>query len=260
MSEMPPTNGHSILARAKSHNKFAHRKLSVDELLKFFGQSLDTLAELVAVYDNGYSPIVFQIAVEIQKILCEGGLAARLRGERKFLSSANDVDDGNLMPRYPLVAGRVGGRPPELQYLPAFLSPGENAEKPRSLPFREWWGREAIYRASAAEPGSAPGMIPVNDTPNVPFAKRETLTRREIIGMIRDKLGAHQDNELPTVLDDLQSGLNYVAIIYQDDDGREWHTDNGTLPISIPPIAAMVRQIAHEVLVAYDRADSPAAA
>lgn len=245
------------MARSKSYAKFVHRKLSVDELLKLSGQSLDTLSQLVAVYDQGYTPIVFQIAVEVQKILCEGGLAVRLRGERKFLSSANDVDDGNLMPRYPLVAGRAGGTPPVLKYVPSFLSPDKGAEKSRSLVFRDWWDREAIYRASAAEPGSPPGMIPVNDTPTVPFTKRETLTRRETIGMIRDKLGAHQDDELPTVLDDLQSGLNYISIVLESSDGSELRTDDGTLPITVPPIAAMVRQIAHEVLVAYDR-DDPA--
>jgi hypothetical protein len=241
----------------KSFSDFHHRKLGEDELRKMVETNLDTLQQLVRVYDAGYSIIAFAMATEIQKILGENAWTVKLRGRLRFGSTVPDQGRSQLNAFHPLVGARVGGVDPEVTYLPTFMMPDREGQPVRALEFRIWWNREVVYRASAAVPGTLPrGAIPVNDTPVHPFDDRTSLTRRQVIGMLRDKLGAHQDDELPSVLDDLQDGLD-IGFGVRMPDGSERNTFDGSLKIAVPPLPAMVRQIAHEVLVAYGRHDPP---
>lgn len=202
-------------------------------------ESLENLRDLVSVYDNGSDSIVFLIATEIHSLLTSGGVAARLRGQRRFSSVIFEQRSDALSPHHPLIMIQVTSPPPSATYLPQYLLPDE---PPRELEFVEWWNREVVFRT-----GTSFGA-------RVPLEQRETLCRRELIKLLRDKRGAHPDREWPETFDDIQLGMGMAAVA-SGTDGIQLSSADGTLPIIRQPLGAMVRQIAHEVLVAYGISD-----
>jgi hypothetical protein len=124
------------------------------------------------------------------------------------------------------------------------------------MPFRVWWNRDIIYQASAAEPGTPPGLIPVNDTPVVPYEKREKVTRMQLVHLLRNKMAAHQPSEIPELLEELQSSNSWAAFGCDTPDGH-LSTLDGSLTVAVGPLPAMMRQITHELLIAYGRDDPP---
>jgi hypothetical protein len=69
--------------------------------------------------------------------------------------------------------------------------------------------------------------------------------------MVRNKLGAHLDRELPEDLDNLQRPNIFGCGIEVNNGETKLSTSDGSLPMTVGPLAAMVRQIAHEVLQAF---------
>jgi hypothetical protein len=185
------------------------RKLTDDELLQSFDQSLDTLAILASAYDGGHAPIAFSMATEVNKILTENGAATRLRGSRTFTSPEKHHTKNTLSPLHKLTSARLSAPPPTLTFVPTFYMP--DGPPPNSMSFRDWWGRDVIYRASAALPGDAPGMIPVNGSPTTPYDEREKMTRMGLVALLRNKLGAHQTSEMPELLDQLEEARNWAS-------------------------------------------------
>lgn len=241
------------LVRAKSA-RFTTRKLDESELLASFDQSLTTLVQLVGVYDGGYAPIALAMATEVHKILTENNAAVKLRGSRVFTTVAYEGEGRMLNAMHKLTVARVCGNPPQLDFVPAFYS-GPPASSTLRLKFSDWWNKDAIYRASAALPGTAPGLIPVNGSPTVPFAKRESINRRDFVSLLRNKLGAHQAADMPNLLDELNESRSWGDFAVDTDSGLK-STHDGSLTTGTGIMAAMMRQITHEVLVAYGREDN----
>ena len=233
--------------------KFDARKLSENELLALFDQSLSALVHLASIYDGGFHPIALQMATEVHKLLTQDGPATRLRGLRQFTTVDMGDQTKMLNAMHKLVGSRIGGQPLRLDFIADFQMAGPN-DPAEVLSFRDWWNRDVIYRASAALPGSPPGMIPVNDTPSVPFNKRETINRRDFVALLRNKLGAHQDGDLPILLDQLEEARSWGEFVCDTPEGS-LSTEDGTLATGATIMAAMMRQIAHEVLIAYGRDD-----
>jgi hypothetical protein len=208
---------------------------------------------MARIYDEGYAPIAFAMATEVQKILTENGAATRLRGTRTFTSPDYGDETSLLNAMHKLTSALVGGDPPTLTFVPDFYS-GEDGL--RELPYREWWNRDIIYQASAAEPGTPAGLIPVNDTPVVPYEDREKITRMRLVNLLRNKIAAHQSADMPLLLDEIQTTNTWAGFSCQTPEGV-LSTDDGSLPVIVGPIPAMMRQITHELLVAYGRDDPP---
>ena len=72
-----------------------------------------------------------------------------------------------------------------------------------------------------------------------------------MIETIRNKLGAHLDRDIPEELNQLQKAHAFGISIRAAIDGKTLDTIDGTMPMKTGPGAAMVRQIAHEVLEAF---------
>lgn len=240
------------MARHKAA-KFKSRKLDETELLALFDQSLSTLSHLASIYDSGFHPIALQMATEVHKLLTQDGPATRLRGLRRFATIDTGDQSRILNAMHKLVGAQLSGQPPKLDFIAKFQMPDPDRTM-ENLSFKEWWNRDIIYRASAALPGSPPGIIPINDSPSVPFDKRETINRRDFVAMLRNKLGAHQDGDLPILLDELEDARSWGGFICNTPEGT-LSTEDGTLTTGATIMAAMMRQIAHEVLVAYGRDD-----
>lgn len=231
----------------------ATRKLSDADFERAVNQSLSTLEHLCATYDGGYTAIAALMAVEIRKIVSDNAGAAKLRGGKKFPTSAETHKPSVISARHDLVGARVGGEKPSVMFVPSYAMPDGGHIPVKYVDFRIWWHREPIYRASSAIPGKTPkGLIPVNDSDATPFAKRRTLTRMQLVDMVRNKVGAHTEPDLPELIDDLESGVDFAAFSMVSN-GKELSTLDGTLPVQTGPLQAGIRQIAHEILVAYGR-------
>jgi hypothetical protein len=63
---------------------------------------------------------------------------------------------------------------------------------------------------------------------------------------------------MPRLLDELQESRNWATFLIGTPQGV-LSTADGTLPVVVAPMPAMMRQIAHELLEAYGRNDPPPA-
>jgi len=229
------------------------RRLAEDELWGHFQKSLETLQHLAKVFDDGHSPIAFSMATEVYKILTENSSATRLRANKIFTTPSFDAGPNIISAVHKLTLVSFGGTPPAISFDPIFYGVSYGVE---NLDFRTWWNRDVIFRASAALPGTPPGILPVNDTPAVPFEKREKLTRMRFVQLLRNKAGSHLESEWPMLFDELDDEKGWGGFAIHTPDG-EFSTENGTLSIRRRQVGSMMRQITHELLIAYDFADGP---
>lgn len=235
---------------SRRSKKFERRvQLTDEQVLAHVQASLETIRHLCRVFDEGHPYVAFTLASEVHRILTAGGAATRARGTRQFSTPPDDLPPNNLMPGNKLIAARLSGEPPEVSFMP-LLSGSENQH--RSLNFREWWNRDIVYRAGAAKPGESSALIPVRIEDQVPESQRETLTRRTFIELMRNKLGAHLDIDQPELLDHLQKSTAFGGTFVIETPAGLLSTEDGTLPMRVGPAAGMTRQIAHELLCAFD--------
>ncbi|GLK54341.1 hypothetical protein JOD31_001508 [Methylopila capsulata] len=188
------------------------------------------------------------MATEIEKILVSNPIAVKYRSKKVFKTQDTPGDERNLMPEHKLIMGRLDSSVPIFDYLPIY----QGDWRPIEVDFVDWWNRDVIYRASAAKAGAPPGAIPLEPEDQVPYKRRQKFVRRDIVSMMRNKFGAHLDDSVPENLDELQKtssfGINVSQVL---DDGTELNSWDGSLNIGAGPCAAMMRQIAFEVLAAY---------
>lgn len=239
------------MSRQKS-SRFKTRKLTEEELLEYFDQSLSTLSQLANVYDSGYYPICLAMAVEVYRILTGSSASIALRGSRRFTTVDYGDETRMLNAMHKLVGVGISGTPPVLDFVADFqLGQGKTI----SLKFSAWWNTDIIYRANAAVPGSGIQGMPVNDSTIVPFQERDQINRRDFVALLRNKRGAHQDAELPYLLDELETHQSAGEFRIEYTTGAAFDTLDGTLSKGATIMAAMMRQIVHELLVAYGRSD-----
>ena len=139
---------------------------------------------------------------------------------------------------------------PIVNFVPAFQVFAERWAEARELRFREWWN-EAVYRAGAAKPGTDPLMIPLREPDQVPYEKRQTLSRMGLVSLLRNKLGGHSDDEWPLLLDELHKVNSFGVALTFDTPRGMFSTRDGTLTMRTGPLPAMIRQIAEETLIAF---------
>lgn len=211
----------------------------------------NTIQQLCDLYDAGNPYIAFTLATEINKFLTTGDKITSIRKDKKFSTVKSVYRETNLASEHKIIIAEAHAHsdqnpPYYVDFKPAFVTePPEGFEQ---LDFRDWWNRDVIWRASAAPDQSKPNMIPTDPKLQVPRNKRATYTRREIITLVRNRLGAHLDRELPEDLDNLQKSKAFGIDIVYEVDGRVLSSADCTLPMKAGPLAAMVRQIAQEVL------------
>ncbi|MBH9537898.1 hypothetical protein [Novosphingopyxis sp. YJ-S2-01] len=230
------------------------RRRTDEQAVADHNAKLQTLKSLCEDYDQGRIEYVFLIATEVQNILTEGRRAVELRGKVTF-PSPEDKDNPKILSAYfPLTAIRLQNEPLLGSFKPVIEM---SSTSWRRLKFSVWWN-EVVFRASAALPGTPPGMIPVNGSPSVPYADRERLNRRQVIQFLRNHRGAHSLEEFPAILDEIDSPSSWGGFVMQDEQtGQQYSTDDGSLPWQAGQLAAMTREIAGEVLAAFALNDWP---
>jgi len=181
------------------------------------------------------------MATEASKIL-EGGRASEaMRGNKYFLTYNFAYPVENTMPEIPLIGGYINNETdhPYASFWPEF---SQNILPSRRIPFKDWWRRDVIYRAEAFETGAF-----------LPREQRRTMTREHFVRQMRNTLGAHIDPDQHEELETLQRADAYGIILDVCDEAGKilLTTEDGSLPVRVGPAAAMMRQIAFEVLNAY---------
>jgi hypothetical protein len=217
---------------------------------------LETIRQLCTLYDNGNAYITFTLGTEVHKFLTAES-NVRVRGSKKFPTLQDDYSDKNLLSEHKLIGTRCyrGDRadPPRIECHPAFPS---TPYPIKLLDFRDWWNRDVIYRANASPLGWNPLTVPLQVQDQIPYNQREKLVRRTFVEMTRNKFGAHLDAETPEMLDNLQRTESLGIVFAVNLGGTVFNTADGSLRTVIGPAAAMMRQIAHELLCAYGIADT----
>ncbi len=227
-------------------------RLTQPEIQEHIEAGLENLRDLCRIYDEGRPYVSFSMATEVKRILDSNSYTRRVRGVKNFPTPRGRNDKGNLVVEAKLIVVRFGDNPPVADFLPKYQ---RDRVEPVLLTFREWWNRDIIHRASAAPPGTPPDMIPLRLEQQIPYDKRKTLVRRIFVAMMRDKLGAHLDDEIPETLDVLQKSHSFGVSLAVTTPAGEFDTFDGTLPVRTGPAAAMMRQISQEVMVAYGLAE-----
>ena len=240
---------------AKRKKRLQTRTLSDAELLQRAEDSLKNIEMLCERFDAGLYNSAYSMPTDIWNLLTQNEGAIRLRGDKRFPVlhlKDHKPDKRNLAPDiFRLVYVQVGGIPCTQKYIPRFRMDRSEVVR-KDLIFREWWNREVVYRAGAALPGTSPGLIPVNGTPQVPFEDRQKLTRFTLIQEMRNRISSHTDREYPVIFDDINNSFG-IFVANNIEQAAPTMGDDGTVAIEVPALAAMVRQIAWEILVAYGR-------
>ncbi|MGD9980395.1 MAG: hypothetical protein AB7H66_06550 [Hyphomonadaceae bacterium] len=224
------------------------KRLSEAQLEERISESLQVLSGMCKIYDEGNRAMAFGMSTEMLKILTDGGVSTRVRGSLRFPTVAFETSDRNLMPEIKLVGLRVGGDPVQAEFFPVDI---DAPRPPQFLKFRDWWRGDVIYRAGAAKPDAARGMIPLLADNQVPYELRRKLVRQELVETMRNKIGAHTDAELPEVLFELERENPFGIGAEIATPSGLLSTYDGSLSLRRGPLAALTRRIAAEVLAAY---------
>ena len=148
--------------------------LTEDQILQYIKDGLENLRRLCCVYDEGHSYIAFFTATEVERILSSNRVAVQLRGTKTFATVEDASDERSVMIEHKLIYVRLGGSPPAVEFMPNFK--GGCKEEVKGIPFRVWWGRDVIFRASAAQLGWPPAGYQLIGPSMFPTPKLRSLS------------------------------------------------------------------------------------
>lgn len=212
--------------------KYKGRPLGKPELRQRFFDTLKNIKSMCDIYDQGNFEIYASMTTELSKLFMEGD-GKLIRNEFFYLTSKRKVHAKHLTPQHPLVYVRsqtnVDGTG-SITHAHVLSNPQPNNIE--EVKFNEWWEKEIVFLDSPPRSGV-----------------REKLTRQQVIKLVRNKIGAHTDKEIPLVLDrlfDRRSWGNVIASQIQV--GEDLETAMQRDNVINAPIHAMVRQICAEVL------------
>ncbi len=232
------------------------RPVDDDEARQRFDQSLSLIEVCCAAIDEGHNAMALPLSVELSNVLTADGFATRKRGEVKFPSPSYEDHPTNMSAFHLLTGVTMSGAPPKGDFTPYALL-GEDSGW-NHLKFSKWWN-EVVFRASNAKPGLPIGVIALRPEDQVPFDKRERLTRRLVVRTLRDHSAAHHLSEYPAILDEIDGPSSWGGFGFQDEStGTTYSTDDGSMEWGRGQLAAMIREIAEETLIAFGRRALPA--
>lgn len=225
------------------------RKRSQDDAITHGRGTIEEIRALCAVYDGGNFLASRTLATLIARLAQDELRLARMQGSTKLVSYARSISGENLMPQWRLIFVQIGGVKKSgatpITFLPNSSEPPSPLVKSQLL-FRQWWN-DPVYIESAGGSGC---LIPVNDTPVIPFAKRKRLTRLSLINRLRNEVGAHFDGNESEDYAFTTTWNRCVSFGIVDDNGEEKNSDDHPEAFHFRNTFAdaMVRCIAQEIL------------
>jgi hypothetical protein len=240
------------------------RKLRDEELMEQVQAHLSNVELLATAYDSGSIFVSGLLAVALDNVLTDLPVSKIFRANLTFQGpvgpSHYGMDERRMLsPLHKLFVTRIGGSSPEAECIPVFREASAGATEMQQMDFKTWWNRDVVFRAGAAKPelNLGAGVVAMWPEDHVPYEQRVTLTRREIVKTLRNKIGGHVNTEIPELLDRLRTGqlLSFNAVV-STEDGSTRSLAEGTLPLLASPMDASVRQIAFELLAARNGQDN----
>lgn len=245
------------MARRPKRWKGNIRPLSDEEMFRRFANDLDNLEVLCEDFDKGERDFLsFYMAEHLKRMLVDGSFATKVTGLVYFPTAKFEENPANIA-LYSRVTGFAcwngGVREKSFgTYVSRFV--GKNYGPIEFLKFSTWWNQIILRRGGFQIHDGKPSQWTTRKAMLTPYFQREALTRAQLIHMVRDNYVAHQPSELPTVLELLDGPWAIgVDITVQIEDGTELSALNGTLPWKVGQLAAAIRQIAEETLIAFGR-------
>lgn len=242
------------MARHKKRERRERVQRSPEQMLARVSVELTTLEALVSAYDNGHAGAAGAMATSILNILdAKSKEAIEARGKLVFPTPAGEISQANMLPTNRCVILRISTTDEGTlaTFLPWCLA---MEDEPSLQPFRIWWRTEPIYVEGIGGGGFSSGAIPIREEDQLTWDQREKVTRERFITDMRNSMGAHPDQWIPAVLDDLYQSSSFGgAPAVELPDGSIGTIENGAITMDIGPAEAMTRHIAEEVLMAYGR-------
>lgn len=224
------------------------------------GATLHAVRVLADAYDRGLPEIARELSTPLQRLLTDELIGTRERRKMKVLSRLYPVNSNNILKQslatYLEVNMNTDGQPLTADgrnmrvtctHAPGFRA--LSAVVDRWLPFKEWWNEPILIEGAAS--GSD---IPLDAAKQIPFSRRRKMNRREIIEVVRNKLGSHFDTELPGDAWLLQDPLFVEHIEVAVDGGPQiiaLDTRPSQFVFTNHPLHAIVRHVAFEILESF---------
>lgn len=191
---------------------------------------LDRLQMLAGQYDRRRHEACFEMAAVVEELLMseEGG-----RSFHDALAFGSPPTENATSLRTMVVNSmRLSGGTVKASYFP-FCS--LNPTDADSLGFEEWWAEDPLRCGSSGS----------------------DITRQEFVRLLKlRKARANRPADYRTLLSELDAELGWSRF-ENTEGGEHYGIDSAAAVVRISSIAAMMRQICHEVLVAYGRNDKP---
>lgn len=198
-------------------------RLTRDDLIEHLREQLVFLRDDAAGFDSGNPAEAKRLALCLRLLLHDAGGSKSLLGQLgelqslEFLDTANEFEP-SAHSQSPCLLGMKNVPPIGIVFVPFVQLDSPRGDRRR--PFGEWWDQQVVAADMA----------------------QHTFTRRDFVLNLADKEGgAHVDPELPPTYAELvrRNSLGWVRMKEDDERSRE--------PMG-SPVAASVRQIAHEVV------------
>lgn len=222
------------------------RRRAVVEAANAASSSIRTIELLCDAYDKGEYHVSRELCSVLSRLIDDELKNTGRRRSVRLPTLTHPFSDRNLIPQFAHVAYRLGGNCPlEVLFFPAFSGQEDNVSN-KNLKFSEWWNEPVIIEGA----GGMSGLIPLKASDQIPFAKRRKLVRREVVSIIRNKMGAHYDKAETEGVRFLMKWDHAIEFGCKDESGNEYsssaHSDKFIFLNSHGD--AIVRSISEEVL------------
>jgi hypothetical protein len=238
-----------MTARGRKHK--AGRRFGELELASFVSSSIDELRAVNALYDQGNVLTARTLAAILCRLIEHELIELGVREDLLLASHLGPIDEFRDQPhvRGLFVDVRIYGEKDTPVFKPVsakmVFRPQLVPTHPIfRLPFSEWYQDPVLIE------GAWGRSWVDNGKSRIPFEKRTKLSRRKLLRLTRDKLGAHLFSELDVKVADYWDWFDIIPIELQHIDGSSFSfwKNRDSFSVFATPVCAFVRTISEEVV------------
>jgi hypothetical protein len=227
------------------------RALDKAELVQFANSSLQEIRVLNELYDSGDVLCARTIAIVVSRLVDDELTGLMKRDQLKFVSHLGIPDPSRDQPhvRGLNVLVDIYSQPDVSEFIPVSA---ELEFEPQIEPrhgvflqtFSDW------YEDSVFIEGAWGKSWVDNGKPRTEFAKRNRLSRKKVLKLTRDKLGAHLFSPLDVQVSGFWDWHNIIPVGLTHDSGLEFSLERNSDKFSIhgAPVCAFIRTISEEIV------------
>jgi len=213
--------------------------------------SLRTLQALCQVYDEGHFDAERDIANIIYRMIVDELPQTRLRKELSFISYSIPPNPRNVLMQLltSVFDARVqsdGGDPTiTITHQPLLDQLAAQTGQPTTMKFNDWWSGPVLISGASDGP-----MVPTDESQQIPYNKRERISRFELIRTFRNRTGAHYDRDVDADTKRIEDRLMRVMdISISRDDGASfsYFETPEVFRFTNSRAGAIVRHVAYEL-------------